>query len=108
MAVTELLDSAGIHVVGRAQDGAAALMLAKALRPDLVTMDIDMPVMDGVEATRQLHERYPAIAVLLLTGSDASDRITVALAHGAVGHVPKGRATEALVAAIRAALAQPS
>lgn len=104
LALTALLEAAGMTVAGRAEHGAAALVLAAELRPDAVTMDIDMPVMDGVEATRRLRTSYPTLAVVLVTGSESSERVQEALAIGNVAHVPKAQASELLPDAIRSAL----
>jgi CheY-like chemotaxis protein len=101
LAVTALLDSAGIVLVGRAEDGHAGLALTAALRPDIVTMDIDMPVMDGVEATRGLCAQYPDVRVIVVTGSTSSERVEEALRNGAVGAISKAEVTESLVQMIR-------
>ena len=61
------MEEEGLEVVGEAADGEEALRLAAALRPDVVLMDVTMPVLDGVEATRQLHEHLPEIPVVILT-----------------------------------------
>lgn len=104
MAVTALLEAAGMVVVGRAEDGAAALALAEQLRPDVVTMDIDMPVMDGVEATRRLRASQPMLPVILVTGSESSERVQETLSIGGIVHVPKARTSDLLPDAIHAAL----
>src|SRR5258708_40202103 len=61
------MEVAGFEVVGEARDGGEAVALADSLRPDVVLMDVSMPVMDGVEATRQVHRAHPEIAVVMLT-----------------------------------------
>src|SRR5436189_5385535 len=66
-----LAGESSIEVVGRARNGAEALELAMELEPDVVLMDISMPVMDGVEATRRIRESRPGACVLVLTGSNA-------------------------------------
>ena len=104
MAVAALLEAAGMVVVGRAEEGSSALALAKALHPDVVTMDVDMPVMDGVEATRQLRVRFPTLPVILVTGSDSSQRIQEALAIGAVTAVAKADVYALLADTIRRVL----
>ncbi|HEX6491655.1 MAG TPA: response regulator transcription factor [Gaiellaceae bacterium] len=95
-----LAGESGIEVVGRARNGAEALELALRLEPDVVLMDISMPVMDGVEATRRLTEARPAASVLMLTGSNAALDIDRARDAGAVGYVTKDRIASQLVEAI--------
>src|SRR4051794_39353367 len=86
--VTALLSTSDeIEVVGSAWNGEEALKRVEELSPDLVLMDIDMPVMDGVEATRQIVERFPATKVLILTGLYEPDRIDLAVRSGAIGYV---------------------
>lgn len=106
MALSALLERAGMVVLERAENGAHALELVAQLGPDLVTMDIDMPVMDGLEATKQLLDRYPGLPIVLVTGSESSERVDEARAAGAVAFVPKADAAEALVPAIREVLAR--
>ena len=79
-----------IEVVGRAGDGARAVELASALRPDVVLMDLDMPVLDGIEATRRLRATVPDAAVVVLTASSAPADEQRARAAGAVDYVLKG------------------
>jgi DNA-binding NarL/FixJ family response regulator len=89
-----------IAVVGRAKDGSEAVDLAGALRPDVVLMDISMPVMDGIEATALIAEQVPDASVLVLTGSDAPADIDAARRAGASGYVTKDRIAAELVEAI--------
>jgi DNA-binding NarL/FixJ family response regulator len=92
-----------VIVIGEAADGAAALALAETLCPDVIIMDIEMPGMDGISATRALRERGPCAKVVILSLYD--DNATQAKAHeaGAVAFVAKHRMEEPLLAAIRAA-----
>ncbi len=89
-----------IVVAGRARNGAEALDLALDLEPDVVLMDISMPVMDGVEATRRIREARPQACVLMLTGSNAAADVDRAREAGAAGYVTKDRIASQLVEAI--------
>jgi NarL family two-component system response regulator LiaR len=100
---TLLEDSPDVHIVGHAWNGEVALELVAQLAPDVVLMDIDMPVMDGVEATRLLSERFPDVRVLVLSGLHEPERIDAAVAAGAVGALAKTEIAEGLVPAIVAA-----
>jgi len=90
-----------IEVVGEAGNGAEGLEQAGRLRPDVVLMDIRMPVMDGLEATRRLHARPEPPRVIVLTTFDADDYVTGAVAAGADGFVLKDTPPAEIVAAIR-------
>jgi DNA-binding NarL/FixJ family response regulator len=89
-----------IEVVGRARNGREAVELAKSLAPDVVLMDISMPVMDGVEATRQIRELEPHACVLMLTGSNAPPDVARSREAGAAGYVTKDRIASQLLEAI--------
>jgi DNA-binding NarL/FixJ family response regulator len=93
-----LLD--GIEVVGAAGNGADAVRLAEQLRPDLVLMDLDMPVLDGAEATAMLRERVPGCAVLVLTTYADQRSIFPALRAGARGYLTKDADSDQVEAAI--------
>ena len=90
-----------IEVVGEANNGEVAVRKAVKLMPDVVVMDLMMPKMDGVAATRALHERLPSAKVLLLTTFGTSDRLVRALEAGASGAIMKSTTNSALLAAIR-------
>jgi DNA-binding NarL/FixJ family response regulator len=92
-----------IEVVGEAAEGRAALAAARTLRPDVILMDIRMPVMDGIEATRQLSaDNGPAgPSVLILTTYDADEYVFAALRAGASGFLLKHTSPEELAAAVR-------
>ena len=92
---------ADIEVVGEVEDGRAAVEEALRLRPDVVLMDITMPRLDGIEATRQIHARDPAIRVLVLTMHDNEEVFFKALSAGAAGYVLKRSGGDELAAAIR-------
>ena len=91
----------GIEVVGAAADGAEAVRLAEQLRPDVVLMDLDMPVLDGAEATAMLRERVPSSSVLVLTTYADELSIFPALKAGARGYLTKDTESEQVEAAIR-------
>jgi DNA-binding NarL/FixJ family response regulator len=91
-----------IEVIASASNGEEAVKLAMLLRPDLVTMDIDMPVMDGVEATRRLGYLLPNVKVILVSGSEYADRAETARQAGAAALVTKTRVFEELVEVVLA------
>src|SRR4051812_13284634 len=92
-----------VEVVGHAADGQEAVDYTASLEPDVVLMDIAMPVMDGFEATRRIRASGSPASVLVLTGSDSRGDVVRARKAGAYGLVPKGRITHDLVNAIVAA-----
>jgi DNA-binding NarL/FixJ family response regulator len=92
-----------IAVVGRAANGEEAVALARDDRPDVVLMDIAMPVLDGIAATEAIAVEAPETRVVVLTGSDAPEDITRARAAGAAGYVTKDQIAGDLVRAILAA-----
>jgi DNA-binding NarL/FixJ family response regulator len=92
-----------ITVVGRAADGLEAVKLARELRPDVVALDISMPVMDGFEAAAELGKLEPRPAVLMLTGSNSPYDIDRARRVGVNGYVTKDAIAARLVQAILAA-----
>ena len=89
-----------LEVVGRARNGAEAVELTLELEPDIVLMDISMPVMDGVEATRRIREARPDACVLILTGSNAAADVDRSRDAGAAGYITKDRIASQLVEAI--------
>lgn len=92
---------ADMEVVGAEGDGAAAVREALRLQPDVVLMDLNMPGINGLEATRQIHAAVPRAAVLVLTMLDDDDSVVAALRLGARGYILKGAAQEEVLAAIR-------
>jgi DNA-binding NarL/FixJ family response regulator len=91
------------QVVGEASNGEQALRLAGALKPDVILMDVRMPTMDGVEATRLLHGAQPNCRVIMLTTFDDDEYVFEALRNGAVGYLLKDTSAEKLFEAVRAA-----
>jgi DNA-binding NarL/FixJ family response regulator len=101
-----ILEAAGFTVVGEAGDGAAAVALAASEHPDVVLMDVRMPVMDGLEATRRITSAGPATPkVVILTTFDLDDYVYEALRAGASGFLLKDAPRADLAAAIRIAAA---
>ena len=84
------LEAAGKTVVGEADNGEEAVELVRATTPDVVLMDLSMPVLDGVSATRRIAEEFPAVKVVVLTMHDDPQRTRAALEAGAHGYLTKG------------------
>jgi DNA-binding NarL/FixJ family response regulator len=102
-----------LEVVGAVGDGRAAIEAVERLRPDVVLMDVRMPEMDGVTATRELHRRFPDIGVIILTTFDDDEYIFEGLKAGARGYLLKDISSEEMAEAVRTvargeALIQPS
>ncbi|MGW4965168.1 response regulator [Nonomuraea sp. NPDC004186] len=91
------------EVLGEAADGAEAVRLAQALRPDVILMDLRMPGMDGVSATRELAERGSQARVLVLTTYDTDSHVLPAIEAGATGYLLKDAPRDELLRAVRAA-----
>jgi CheY-like chemotaxis protein len=103
-AIAVLLEEDGrFTVAGRAGNGLEALNLAKRLKPDAVVMDIEMPVMDGVEATRQLRERSPDLPIVAISGHDYEERVLEIRDAGASDYIRKARLTSDLPRVLAAA-----
>ncbi|WP_216587495.1 response regulator [Streptomyces brasiliscabiei] len=96
-----ILTARGIDVVGEAADGAEAVTMARELEPDVVLMDIRMPNMDGLEATRRILDRAPDCRVLILTTFDLDRYVYAALSIGASGFLLKDVTPRHLAAAVR-------
>jgi DNA-binding NarL/FixJ family response regulator len=94
-----------LHVVGAAANGGEAVALAAALQPDVVLMDLKMPKMNGIHATRRIAQELPAVKVLVLTTYDGDEWLFDALRAGACGYLLKDSDSDAIVAAIRGAVA---
>jgi DNA-binding NarL/FixJ family response regulator len=102
--VRALVEEAGFGVVAEAGSGEEAVRLAAELRPDAVTMDLDMPGLDGADATRLVLEHVPEAQVVVVSGSDSVELLAAALAAGAVAYVPKRDAADELGPTLRALL----
>ena len=104
--LTLLLERAGdeFQVAGRATNGAEAVGQAAALSPDVIVMDVHLPVFDGIQATRLIRERDPEVRVLLVNGSSLAElhKVRHGLAAGAVAYLPKSRVPEDLVDTVTA------
>ena len=95
-----LADDERVEVVGTAANGKQAVELATALAPDVTLMDISMPILDGIEATRRIRERLPNASVLVLTGSSISADVDRARQAGVAAFLTKDRLGTQLVNAI--------
>ncbi len=91
-----------IEIVGEASEGKEAIEKARELAPDVIVMDIAMPGMDGLEATRRITKQNPKAKVLALTQYDSREYILSAIKAGCDGYVPKRAVSSALVSATRA------
>jgi DNA-binding NarL/FixJ family response regulator len=100
-----LSEAQGIEVIGAAEDGAQALALLPAAQPDVVLMDLKMPRLNGIQATRQIRDRHPNVRVLVLTTYDDDQWVFDAIRGGAAGYVLKDTPAEELAVAIRAVAA---
>lgn len=94
----------GFEVVAEASDGQEAVALALEHRPDLVLMDVTMPEMDGVEATRRIHDEAPDIRIVMLTMHADQDIIAAAIRAGAVGYLVKDCSFEEVAETVRQAM----
>ena len=103
-ALVGLLELAGFEVVGAVGDGADATALAAQLAPDVVLMDLSMPVMNGLDATRLLREVVPDTAIVVFSAFDSPELKRQAFAAGAVAYLPKGCSNARLRATLEAAV----
>ena len=94
--------AADFEVVDIAENGQQAIFKVREHKPDIVLMDVRMPVMDGMEATRIIHEKYPDIKILILTTFDDDEYIQRSLQNGAIGYLLKNRPPDEFIDSIRA------
>ena len=99
-----LLESQGFEVVGEAEDGRSAVKLVKKLDPNAVIIDISMPELNGIEATRQIHRETPQVKVIVLSMRSDRQAVLAAFAAGTSGYLLKESAFEEMVIAIKVAL----
>jgi DNA-binding NarL/FixJ family response regulator len=97
------LEGAGEEVIGEASNGEEAVALARDLSPDVVLMDLSMPVLDGIAATKRIMDELPATRVVVLTMHDDAQRTQQALSAGAVGYLTKGTSFTQVLDTVRAA-----
>ena len=102
-----LQEDPGIEVVGEAADGMAAIGAAERLQPDVVLLDLTMPVLDGIDAIPAVLERAPAARVVALSGWGAERMADAAIAQGAIAYLEKSDDAEAIRAAVRSAALSP-
>ena len=91
----------GLELIGQAEDGLEAIKLAKTLNADVILMDIGLPKMDGIEATKKIKESGVDSSILMLTSRDSEDDVYAALQAGADGYIMKGCNLDALLSAIK-------
>ncbi|MBM3127202.1 MAG: response regulator transcription factor [Chloroflexi bacterium] len=103
--ISFLKNDPDIHVIGEAQDGRQAVELCERLQPDVVLMDLQMPEMDGVAATRAIRKQSPQIHIIALTSFQDRDKVQEALQAGAISYLLKNVSGDDLAAAIRDARA---
>jgi len=96
-----LEDEPGLTIIGEAEDGRSAVAQACRLEPDVVVMDIAMPLLNGLEATRQIRQQCPHVRVLILSMHENEEYIRQVLEAGAMGYILKDAAARELISAIR-------
>ena len=98
-----LSEQVGFTVIGQAEDGYTAVQQAVALQPDLIIMDIGLPRLDGIAATKQIKEKLPKVHIVMLTSHTLQTEVIAALSSGADAYCIKGASLDRLLAAIAAA-----
>ena len=99
--IQHLLEDAGLTVVGEGSHGAEGVMLARELRPDVVVMDVRMPILDGIAATGYITRELPGTRVIVFSAFDDPELADAALAAGASSFLTKGASPAAIAAAVR-------
>ena len=99
---TLLATEEDLEVVGQASNGREAIALTEQLQPDVILMDVQMPICDGVSATREIHQRYPWMRILILTTFEDDEYVWQSLQAGAMGYILKRKSSEQMAIAIRA------
>jgi two-component system nitrate/nitrite response regulator NarL len=108
-AIAALIDAQdGLQVAGEASNGLEAVEKARALKPDVIVMDVEMPVMDGVQATRLIREQVPGAKIVMLTVSEADDHLLDAIRFGAQGYLLKDLRPAELFSMVQAAMRNES
>jgi DNA-binding NarL/FixJ family response regulator len=90
-----------LEIVGQAYDGQEAIAFTSKFQPDVILMDVRMPICDGVKATREIHKSYPAIKIMVLTTFDEDEYIWRSLQAGALGYLLKNTSSQQIAGAIR-------
>ena len=103
----EVLEDAGVEIVGEAEDGAACIDVVAAQHPDVLLLDLEMPVMDGLEAIPHLIDRSPDTAIVVLSGFSAGAMAQKALELGAHSYLEKGAKLTAILDSVKHAAAAP-
>lgn len=93
-----------MEIVGRAEDGLEVFTLARELKPDLIIMDVNMPISNGLEATRLIHREMPKTSILILTVHEEEEKLFEAIKAGAVGYILKNSDSEKFLEGVRSAL----
>jgi DNA-binding NarL/FixJ family response regulator len=96
-----MLEEAGLTVVGEGSHGAEGVMLARELRPDVVVMDVRMPILDGIAATGHITRELPGTRVIVFSAFDDQELADAALAAGAAGFLTKGASPADIASAVR-------
>ena len=99
--MVSLLKAGGMQVVGEAQNGLEAVSEAARLKPDVILMDIDMPVMNGIDATQKITESMPGVQVVMLTVSQEDHKLVDALRAGAKGYLLKSLSSDEFIKLLR-------
>jgi NarL family two-component system response regulator LiaR len=103
--VAYLKNNPDLHIIGEAQNGREAVEMCERLTPDVILMDLQMPEMDGIEATRIIHAQYPLIKIVALTSFPDRDKVQDVLSAGAISYLLKNVSGDDLAEAIRDAFA---